>query len=60
MDEYVNRYLYFLRHVKFIWDKKTKIQHLLSELPQGYKDQVKFVEPQTLYKAIQNTKNCYE
>ena len=60
MEEYVNRFLEFLRYFRYIKDEKVKIQHFLSGLPQSYKDIIEFNEPRTLEEAIQKDKYFYE
>ena len=60
MEEYANNFLELLRYVKYIKDEKVKIQRLLSELPQSYKDIIEFYEPRTLEEAIRKAKYCYE
>ena len=52
MEEYANKFLEFLRYVKYIKDEKVKVQHFLSGLPQSYKDRIEFYEPRTLEEAI--------
>ena len=49
-----------LRYVRYIRDKKVKVQHFLSGLPQPYKDRIEFYEPRTLEEAIRKAKYFYE
>ena len=60
MEEYANKFLELLRHVKYIRDDKVKIQCFLNGLPQAYKDRSEFDEPRTLEEAIRNVKYCYD
>ena len=60
LEEYVNKFLELLTYVRYIKDKKVKIQHFLNGLPQSYKDQIKFYEPRTLEEVIRKDKYCYE
>ena len=60
MEEYANKFLKILRHVRYIKDEKVKIQCFLSGLPQSYKDRIEFDEPRTLEEAIRKAKYCYD
>ena len=60
MDEYANKFLEFLRYVRYIRDEKVKIHRFLSRLPQTYKDRIEFYEPRTLEEEIRKAKYCYE
>ena len=60
MEEYANKFLELLRYSKCIKDEKVKIQHLMSGLPQSYKERIEFYEPRTLEEAIRKAKYFYE
>ena len=60
MEEYVNKFLELLRYVRYIKDKKFKIQHFLSGLPQSYNGRIEFYEPRTLEETIRKVKYFYE
>ena len=60
MEEYVNKFLELLRYVNNFKYEKVKIQCLLSEFPQSYKDRIEFVEPWNLDEAIQKAMYCYD
>ena len=60
MEEYANKFLELLRHVRYIRDDKVKIRCFLSGIPQAYKDRIEFDEPQTLEEEIRKAKYCYD
>ena len=60
MEEYANKFLELLRHVRYIKDEKVKIQCFLSGLPQSYKDRIEFYEPRNLEEAIRKDSYFYE
>ena len=60
MEEYANKFLEFLRYVRYIRDDKVKIQCFLSGLPQSYKDIIEFYEPRNLEEVIRKPKYCYD
>ena len=60
IEEYANKFLELLKHVRYIKDDKVKIQHFLSVLPQPYKEKIEFDEPITLEEAIRKAKYCYD
>ena len=60
MEYYANKFLDMLHYAMYIKDDKVKIQHFVSILPQPYKDQTEFNEPQTLYETIRKAKYFYD
>ena len=60
MEEYANKFLELLRYVKYIKDKKVKIQCFLSGLPQYYKERIEFPEPRNMEEKIRKAKYFYE
>ena len=60
MEEYANKFLEFLRYVKYIQDDKVKIRRFLSGIPTTYKYRIEFDEPRTLEEAIRKAKYCYD
>ena len=60
MEEYANKFLELLRYVRYIKDKKVKIQRFMSGFPQSYKDRIEFYEPITLEEAIRKANYFYE
>ena len=48
MEEYANKFLEFLRYVRYIKDEKAEIQCFLSGFAQYYKDIIDFYEPRTM------------
>ena len=60
MEEYANKFLELLRYVRYIKDKKVKIQCFLSGLPQYYKDKIEFYEPRNMEEEIRKATYFYE
>ena len=60
MDEYVNKFLDFMRYVDCIKYDKIKIQRFLSGFPSFYKDRIQYDEPKSLEEAIRKSKHMYE
>jgi hypothetical protein len=60
MAEYEKKFLGLLKYVRFIGDKKVKIQRFLTGLSAFYKEKIKYDEPNTLTEAIRKAKYLYE
>jgi hypothetical protein len=60
IDEYINKFLEFIRYVPYIKDEKVKIQRFISGLPQSFQDIIEFDEPKTLEDTIWKARYCYE
>jgi hypothetical protein len=60
MEEYEKNFLGLLKYVRFIGDKKVKIQRFLSGLPTFFKENIMYDKPKTLTEAIRKAKYMYE
>ena len=60
MEEYANKFLELLRYVRYIRDDKVKIQHIISGIPQAYKDMIEFDERRTIEEEIMKAKYFYD
>jgi hypothetical protein len=60
MEEYVRRFLKFLRYVPYIKAEKEKVQRFISGLPKDYQNSIEFDEPKTLEETIRKARYCYE
>jgi hypothetical protein len=58
-DEFVNKFVSPQWPVPYLKEKKSKIQHFISCLPQSYKDKIKFETPKTMDEAIRKAQLCY-
>ena len=52
MEEYMNKFLKLLRYVNYLRDEKVRVQRFLSGFPKNFRDQIEFVEPNTLNDVI--------
>lgn len=59
-QEYVIKFLGFLRYVLYLKDEKAKFQRFISGLPLAFKDQIKYDEHWSLEEVIGKLKHCYE
>lgn len=59
-EEYMTKFLEFLRYVPYLKDEKTKFQRFISGLSFKFKDQLAYDEPQSLEEIIEKLKHCHE
>jgi hypothetical protein len=60
IEEYVSRFLEFLRYVPYIKVENAKVQQFISGLPKDYHNRIEFDEPKTLEDTIRKVRYCYE
>ena len=60
MEAYEKKFLELLNYADFIKDEKVKIQRLLSDLPESYRDKIQYDRPKNLKDAIWKEKHLYE
>ena len=57
MEDFINKFLDLLRYVPYIKEEKVKVQRFLSCLPQSYKDQIEFDNPQDSRRSVKKRKD---
>jgi hypothetical protein len=60
IEEYVSRFLDFLRYVPYIKEENVKVQWFISGLPKDYQNRIEFDEPKTIEDTIQKARYFYE
>ena len=60
MEEHVQKILKWFHYMDYIQEERVKIQSFLSSLPIGYRDQIKFVDLQTLEKTLRTWKDAID
>lgn len=59
-EEYMTKFLEFLRYVPHLKDENKKVQRFVSGFPVAFKDQIEYDEPRSLEEVIKMLKHCYE
>ena len=59
MDEYVTRFMSLLCYVPYMQEKKAKIQHFISSLPNFTKEKMEFDYPKTMDDVVHKARICY-
>ena len=60
MDDFINKFLYWLHYVPYIKDEKVKIQQLLGCIPPNFRERIELDMPKTLDTTLHKARICYE